>query len=390
MNNMKTPKFQSGGPILDEDELFDDSTGLVGNSAPAAGSLDGELVGGTGGAPEEEEEEVELDAEAIAAAAAAPDYVAPSGVELSGVEQFLTAYGVQGGIITYEDGSSARFSDLDAAEQSEILSSLVTESVPTIEEKYNLDADEINLLNTLRDSDMTSEEFINSLVDYRMQAVAAQRELSTTDYTAVSADGIFVKSLRDSNPDISDEEIAAELAQAKELTSYTSTTEAMRKLLISEQQESNYLLAEQNDKIFSQELEAQRFNIVEAVEDINDIAGAQISSEMKEFLLHDIMELNENKDPILMEKLFSSPDAMFKANWFLNYGESYMQEVDNHWKREVSKARKEGYLQATTGMPGNPVNIGGVDKRNGKAHVPGSTSYGKELSEEELFEQEEN
>jgi hypothetical protein len=45
--------------------------------------------------------------------------------------------------------------------------------------------DEVNLLNT-RDSDMTSEEFINSLVDYRMQAVSAQRELSTTDYEAVS------------------------------------------------------------------------------------------------------------------------------------------------------------------------------------------------------------
>jgi hypothetical protein len=48
---------------------------------------------------------------------------------------------------------------------------------------------------------MTSEEFINSLVDYRMH-VSAQRELSTTDYEAVSDDGIFVKSLRDSYPEI--------------------------------------------------------------------------------------------------------------------------------------------------------------------------------------------
>jgi hypothetical protein len=61
---------------------------------------------------------------------------------------------------------------------------------------------------------MTSEEFINSLVDYRMQAVSAQRELSTTDYEAVSDDGIFVKSLRDSS-EITDEEIADELFKAK-------------------------------------------------------------------------------------------------------------------------------------------------------------------------------
>jgi hypothetical protein len=38
------------------------------------------------------------------------------------------------------------------------------------------------------------------------------------------------------------------------------------------------------------------------LEDINDIGGASISSEMKEYLLHDIMELNDNRDPILMEK----------------------------------------------------------------------------------------
>jgi hypothetical protein len=40
---------------------------------------------------------------------------------------------------------------------------------------------------------LTSEEFINSLVDYRMQAVSAQRT-EHTDYEAVSDDGIFVKS----------------------------------------------------------------------------------------------------------------------------------------------------------------------------------------------------
>jgi hypothetical protein len=34
---------------------------------------------------------------------------------------------------------------------------------------------------------------------------------------------------------------------------------------------------------------------------------------MKEYLLHDIM-VNDNRDPILMEKLV--PEAMFKANWF--------------------------------------------------------------------------
>jgi hypothetical protein len=48
------------------------------------------------------------------------------------------------------------------------------------------------------------------------KAVSAQREL--TDYEAVSDDGIFVKSLRDSYPEITDEEIADELFKTKDLS----------------------------------------------------------------------------------------------------------------------------------------------------------------------------
>jgi hypothetical protein len=83
---------------------------------------------------------------------------------------------------------------------------------------------------------------------------------------------------------------------------------------MTQQAEDNYYKQEEN-KVFSEQLEAQRHEIVETVEDINDIGGASISSEMKEYLLHDIMELNDNRDP-MMEKLFGSPEAMFKANWF--------------------------------------------------------------------------
>lgn len=372
---MKTRIYQGGGPIIDEDELYSDGSIIHGQGGTSGGALDGELQNGS----EEEEEEEIINREA-------PNGNAPNSDDLSltGVEQFLTAYGVQGGLISYEDGSTARFVDLSSSEQAEILSSLVSESVPSIEEKYNLDEDEVNLLNTLRDSDMSSEEFINSLVAYRMQAVEAQRELSTTNYETVSDDGIFVKNLQDSYPDITDEEIAEELTKAKSLTSYAATADAMRQLYSSQQAEENNQILFENNRIFNQELEAQRHEIVETVEDINDIGGANITSEMKEYLLHDIMELNENKDPILMEKLFGSPEAMFKANWFLNYGESYMTETNNYWKNEVSKARKEGYLQATNGMPGTPVNIAGVNKSTQRS-APGSSTSNDIMTEEELY-----
>jgi hypothetical protein len=43
-------------------------------------------------------------------------------------------------------------------------------------------------------------------------------------------------------------------------------------------------------------------------------------------------------------------------------------------------------MQATNGMPGNPVNIAGVNK-NGQRVAQGNQTYGKELTEEELLKE---
>ena len=395
-----TQKFQSGG-ILDEDDLFDDTLEL--GEMPAAGGSSSKLanelidtgagpadlgkIGADGGGMKPIDDDVEG-----ASAPGAGEDAAEEEVELTGVEQFLTNYGVQGGIIQYEDGTTARFSELNGTEQAEILSSLTQEAIPSIEEKYNLEDTEVNLLNTIRESGQTPEEFINNMIDYRTQTLLAQQELASIDYTAISDDAIYVKSLRDENPAITTDEIGEELAKAKELKSYTSSVSALRKGYISEQESVNYELSSQQREAFQAELEEQRYAVVQAVEDLNDIGGAPVTDEMKEFLLQDLMELNENNDPILMEKVFSDPQAMFEVNWFLNYGKDYMKNVDNYWKKEVSKAHKAGYQQATGGMPHNPTVVSPTGRIHQKvtSNNPGADRFGRVLTEEELFDEENN
>jgi hypothetical protein len=111
-NNMEKKIFQSGGPIIDEDELFEDGSVAQGQEPVSGGALDGELVGGT--------DNFAQDPQKLLTLTNLQDMHLLSS-DLTGVEQFLTAYGVQGGVITYEDGSSARFSELDSAEQAEIV-----------------------------------------------------------------------------------------------------------------------------------------------------------------------------------------------------------------------------------------------------------------------------
>jgi hypothetical protein len=81
--------------------LFEDGSVAQGQEV-SGGALDGELVGGTDNL-RKILRNTDLDEPAGYAPLESSDY--PQ-------EQFLTAYGVQGGVITYEDGSSARFQNL--------------------------------------------------------------------------------------------------------------------------------------------------------------------------------------------------------------------------------------------------------------------------------------
>jgi hypothetical protein len=62
-----------------------------------------------------------------------------------------------------------------------------------------------------------------------------------------------------------------------------------------------------------------------------------------------------------------------------------MTETNSYWKNEYPKLVKKG-MQTTNGMPGNPVNIAGVNK-NGQRVAQGNQTYGKELTEEELLKE---
>lgn len=311
--------------------------------------------------------------------------------ELSGIELFLSNYGVRGGMIQYEDGEAVHFNDLAAQEQEEVLQSLTGEAIPTIEEKYNLEDSEINLLNILRESEQSPEEFINNLVDYRLGTILAQRDANSVDFENMPSDSLYIRHLIDTNPDMTDDEIADELEKAKGLATFESTVDALKVGYMALQKEEADAAEVENNNAFYEELERQREQVVQTVERIDDIAGAAVTDDMKEYLLHDIMELNEERDPILMEKIFSNPETMFEVNWFLTYGKDYIKGINDYWRKEVSKATKNGYNKAVRGMPGEPIRRSGdtVEYNNylgSVAHREHLGGYGEVASEEDLFE----
>jgi len=376
----KTREFQAGG-VVDEAELFNEPLEEGGAGEGAEESVSGEYEGGEG-------PELGEGLEGAAEGAAASDVFDTNDDGLSGIDLFLSDYGVRGGLIKFEDGETAHFSELTPDGQKEVLSSLVTNSVPSIEDKFDLDEGEITFLNALRESGATTvEEFVNGIVDHRMDSVITEQSASTIDFDAIAGDDIFLMHLRENHPEFSEGDLAAELIKAKDMMTYDDTVIVLRESYIDRQEDLKESITSNRDGAFKAELEGQRHEIASTIADIDSIAGAPVTNDVKEFLLHDMMELNENQDPILMEKIFADPTTMFKASWFLEYGEDYIQNLNNYWKKEVSKAARSGYEQSINGMPSNPTVVGGATRfaRQGNASQGGAPVFGQEVSEEDLF-----
>ena len=281
---------------------------------------------------------------------------------LSGIDKYLSDYGIVGGMITYEDGSSESFTDMSSEDQYNVLQSLSEDSRPSIEETYNLEESEINLLNDIRSSGKPVEEFINQLIGDSVNKSMAVRDSMSVDYTNMPDDSIYLKWLSDINPEITEQEALETLEAQKENKSlFDKQVVSLRNQFSTNQDIKVKAEKTREDNETYNQIETDRHEIVRVVENIDNIGGAELTDQMKNEVLHSLLEVNDQGDPLIMEELFSDPERLFKAAWFMKYGESYMGNYDKYWMRRESAAYKKGQQDTINGAPNTPQ---GMSKNN--------------------------
>lgn len=300
----------------------------------------------------------------------------------SGLELFLSQYDIEAGMISYDDGTSTHISELSPEEQAKILSSVANDARPAVEDQYDLDQTEINLLNELRTSNKSVEDYVNDLAQDRFSAYKADSDSREVNYKDMADDAVYVKFLREKNTEISEEEIEAGLAAAKENPTYKTLVDGMRDNFIFAQDKSTEAADKVETDKASQELETDRQSIVDVASKINDIGGFEIPREVKNDVLHDLLEVNEYGDSLFLENTFSNPETMFKTAWFSKYGETYLSDIENYYKQEVTKAFKRGQTSVAEGLPSKPISISGAvaSAPEGGFHDP-DTESGMDIDE---------
>jgi len=274
------------------------------------------------------------------------------------IEQYLAQHGIIGGMITFEDGESKHFNDLTESEKFNILHDLSS----TAEPENGLDQEEVSLINWLREQDVPLQESIERLAQQRVEQLLALSEAGATNFADMSDDAVMMRSLKNTDPEATEEELAEELSRQKESKFFTKNVERLREGFVSDQQDEAAGLERQRHEAHFAEIEEDRAVIANTMQNINNIAGFDINDDEKNSVLHDLLEVNQEGDSLFMEEVFGNPDNLIKAAWLYKNAEKYMDELETYYKKENARSYQSGKSDAINGLSKSP--LGGVGSNN--------------------------
>lgn len=326
---------------------------------------------------QEEEEEEKEDTEGKKKPEGNPD------PELSGMEKFLSEYGIIGGMIPFEEGESKHFEELTDEEKFNVLSTLIESHAVPIEQKYGLDQDEVNILNYFRSQEKPITEALDELVEKRLQDIILERTAASTDYENMPSDAIYLKWLKENNPEASEEDLKEDLETAKKLKSFEKTVDGVKKIFVEKQAAEIAAQEAERKKSELAELEADRETIVKHVSQIDQIAGFTVTDIEKNEILSKLLEVNEHGDSLFMEEVFADPAKLFKAAWLYNKAEKMFDDMADYYKKELSKQYKKGREEALNGTPREPIVI---NKGESNKNIIAKREEVNAKSQDELFE----
>ena len=210
---------------------------------------------------------------------------------------FLSQYGIENGKITYEndngDTEEVNFNELDSAEQLNILKELTTP---------NLAEHEIETINFLRKNNVTLQDVVEyysqvAVQNYIKENGPAPREYSIDEY---SDDELYFADLKAKYPEMTDEEIQADVDSAKENEElFKKKADAIRKQYKAKEDERTQAIQQQQKDqyvAFDNSIKQSITNFNEISLDYKDSKADAlvIDNDMKNEIYNYLMRVDEN------------------------------------------------------------------------------------------------
>ena len=272
------------------------------------------------------------------------------------ISDFLKTRGISDmSKIMFEDDNNQiverNWKDLSKVEKINILNTPLEQ--PS-QDNNDLSEEEINLLNTIRQNNMTPNQFIESI---KGETVVQEPVYKIDD---LSDDEIFLLDLESRVGELSDEEGAQVLANAKQNEDfYKKQVEGIRKEY---KEREDFKVQQDQAKIEQEQLEAfQQYQdqVINSINNFKAIGNLDLNLEDddKEELAEFMLSQDETGQNYLYQAL-QDPETLTKIAWFILNGEEAFNSVSDYFTnqiKQVSEAQyKKGFEDGKKGVSTRP------------------------------------
>lgn len=260
------------------------------------------------------------------------------------IDSLLKDKGIDKSSIKFEnDEGEIEEMSWDSLSDEEKLEILRTEN-EVVEPETGLDNDEIALINAIRSSQMTPQEYMNYIQKQGVDNYLNNAQQPRYKVDDISDDDLFMTDVlaKLGEENVSAEELAEMLINAKQNeTLFQKQVELLRNDYRSREQEDL-----RNQQMYAQQEQVERFNtFAESVENeirsFTEIGGFDLNmseDEMEE--VYDFITGFDQAGVSIFGKALNDPQLLVRMAWFALNGDKAMQDINDYWTNELKNTRR--------------------------------------------------
>ncbi len=222
----------------------------------------------------------------------------------------------------------------------------------------DLDDSEIELINAIRQSKLSPDEYIQAVQQFGVDNYLKQSQNTSQTYKVdeISDDDLFVLDMLSRTQDVTEEEAFEALDKAKQNESlFKKQIGAMRAEY--QKREEEALQFEEHQRQQQAQEQFQRFadSIEASVSNFTELAGGKL--DMTEDDMQELYEFITGFDAAgnsYFGKALNDPDVLVRMAWFALNGEQTIRDIEDYYNKEITKAREEGYKKGIAKVKDNP------------------------------------
>lgn len=275
------------------------------------------------------------------------------------ISAFLRSKGINPNSIKFTDEEGKqeekKFADLSAEEQLQIL------QYNELDDNYGLTDEETQFINGLRSNNLSVQDYNNYIAKQAVENYLKSNTQSQYQVDSITDDELYIIDLKARIPELSDDEVLAELDNAKaneEL--FAKKVQSIR----DDYKQKEDLIEQQEEQLRQQEAaqQAQQFEqtIINTIQnnDSIDLGDSQLAlsvddkNEIASFIL------DEDATGVrYISRALDDPATLVKMVWYALKGDEAFSKISDYYKSKISEAAKynynKGYEDAKSGKAAN-------------------------------------